>query len=361
MKICCVIPSLQSGGMERVMSMLINGFIRNHNAEVHVVLYGSVREVFYDLDKRACIHTPKWQFDKRHRTRDTIRTMLFLRKTLKDFHADAILSFGAFWNSLVLLSCYGLRLPIFISDRGTPMYPTKGTMYRLKQLLYPTAKGIVVQTSTAEQLCRRRYRQTNFKVIGNPIRDISISDNIQRENNIVSVARLVNTKNFNRLISIFEEIENHGWKLIIVGGNADGQHILEKLQAQRDKSPMKDNIILAGTQKNVESYLLKAKVFAFTSSEEGFPNAIGEAMSAGLPVVSYDCITGPSEMIEDGKNGYLTEVFDDATFKKRLETLMNDEELRAEMGKNAKESIRQFSEEKIIEKFYQFITEKSKA
>lgn len=359
MKICCVIPSLQSGGMERVMSVLINGFIHQYGAETHVVLYGSNRGVFYDLDDSAIIHTPEWQFDKKHRIRDTIRTMLFLRKTLKKLRSDAILSFGAFWNSLVLLSCYGKHFPIYISDRGTPMYSTSGFNYRLKQFLYPTAKGIIVQTNTAKQLCTQRYRQNNFKVIGNPIREIVSSEAVERKNIIVSVARLVNTKNFDRLISIFEQINNKDWKLIIVGGNADGQHVLEELQAQRDKSPMKENIILAGTQKDVESYLLKAKIFAFTSSEEGFPNAIGEAMSAGLPVVSYNCITGPSEMIEDGKNGYLTDVFDDATFKNRLETLMNDEELRAEMGRNAKESIRLFSEEKIIEKFYQFITEKA--
>lgn len=360
MKICCVIPSLQSGGMERVMSVLINGFIRQYGAETHVVLYGSNRGVFYDLADSAIIHTPEWQFDKNHRMRDTIRTMLFLRKTLKKLHPDAILSFGAFWNSLVLLSCYGKHFPIYISDRGTPMYPTSGFNYRLKQFLYPTAKGIIVQTNTAKLLCSQRYRQDNFKVIGNPIREIPSNGALERENIIVSVARLVNTKNFDRLISIFEQINKKDWNLIIVGGNADGQHIMEELQAQREKSPMKNNIILAGTQKDVDSYLLKAKVFAFTSSEEGFPNAIGEAMSAGLPVVSYNCMTGPSEMIENGKNGYLVDVFDDSTFIQRLQQLMNDNNLRLKMGEYAKESIRRFSIERIVDRFYDFITNNSK-
>ena len=360
-KICCVIPSLQPGGMERVMSVLANGFVNNHNAEVHLILYGAGRSVFYQINPSIHIHVPPFEFNKQHRTWNTLKTIRFLRKTIRGINPVAAISFGSLWNSLVLLSCLGSKTPVYISDRGTPLGYTKGIHAKLKQILYPTAAGIVVQTKYAEEVYRKRFRQKNYCVIGNPIRETMIPEQNQRENTVVSVGRLIGTKHYDRLIRIFEEIGNKDWKLIIIGGNADGQHRLEELQAQRNKSPMKDNIILAGTQKNVESYLLKAKIFAFTSSEEGFPNAIGEAMSAGLPVVSYDCITGPSEMIEDGKNGYLTEVFDDATFKNRLETLMNDEKLRAEMGKNAKESIKQFSEEIIIEKFYQFITEKSKA
>lgn len=360
-KLCCVIPSLQTGGMERVMSILINGFIRYNHAETHVILYGSKRDIYYSLDTDAIIHIPAWEFNKTYRIWSSLKTMWFVRKTIKKVKPNSVISFGSRWNSFVLISCIGNGFPIYISDRGAPRVSIPRFHLVLKRLLYPFAKGMIVQTTFAEKLANERYRQKNICVIGNPIREIVIPEFNQRENIIVSVGRLIGTKNFDRLIKIFEEIGNKDWKLVIIGGDADGQHRLEELQNQRDNSPMKDNIVLAGTQKNVESYLLKAKIFAFTSSEEGFPNAIGEAMSAGLPVVSYDCITGPSEMIEDGKNGYLTEVFDDVTFKNRLETLMNDEELRAEMGRNAKESIKQFSEEKIIKKFYQFITEKSKA
>lgn len=355
-RLCCVIPSLQPGGMERVMSVLINGFVRYHKAEVHVILYGAKRGVFYEVDKNAILHIPPFEFDKSHRTRSTLKTMLFLRKTIRKIQPDAVLSFGSMWNSMVLMSCLGMNVPIYISDRGTPLNYTTGMHARLKNVLYPTAAGMIVQTKYAEEVGRKRFRQKNYCVIGNPIKNIDIVGFEQRENIVVSVARLVDTKNFDRLISIFERIGNPDWKLIIVGGDADGQHIMEELQKQRELCTLKDNIILAGTQKYVTSYLLKAKIFAFTSSEEGFPNAIGEAMSAGLPVVSYDCITGPSEMIEDGQNGYLTEVFDDETFQKRLETLMNDEELRLIMGRQAKESIKRFNEESIVEKFYKFIT-----
>lgn len=356
MKICCVIPSLQPGGMERVMSVLANGFTNYPDSEIHLILYGSDRSVFYQIEPTIHIHVPNFEFNKQRRTWDTLKTIRFLRKTIREIKPFTVLSFGSKWNSLVLISCLGNGHSVFISDRGTPLRYTKGIHAKLKDFLYPTAAGIIVQTKYAEAVYKKRFRQKNLCVIGNPIRETIIPEQNHRENIIVSVGRLIVTKHYDRLIKIFEEIGNKNWKLIIVGGDADGQHNFEGLQEQCKNSSMRDNIVLAGTQKDVVSYLLKAKIFAFTSSEEGFPNAIGEAMSAGLPVVSYDCITGPSEMIEDGKNGYLTEVLDDVTFKNRLETLMNDEELCAEMGRNAKESIKQFSEERIVGQFYEFIT-----
>jgi GalNAc-alpha-(1->4)-GalNAc-alpha-(1->3)-diNAcBac-PP-undecaprenol alpha-1,4-N-acetyl-D-galactosaminyltransferase len=117
-----------------------------------------------------------------------------------------------------------------------------------------------------------------------------------------------------------------------------------------------DRITLAGRQSDVESYYLRSKIFAFTSSSEGFPNVIGEAMSAGLPVISFDCVAGPSDMITDGENGFLIPLFDYRNFERKLHILMHDKKLREKLGANSKASIRKFAIEGIGEQFYSFIT-----
>ena len=109
-------------------------------------------------------------------------------------------------------------------------------------------------------------------------------------------------------------------------------------------------------QKNVDDYLNRASIFVFPSSSEGFPNVIGEAMAAGLPVVSYDCMAGPSDMVEEGKNGYLVPVFDDEAMKARLVELMCNEPLREKMGNYAQQSIMKFDKDEICQRFYKFIT-----
>ena len=192
-------------------------------------------------------------------------------------------------------------------------------------------------------------------IIGNPIRDVSINPAIKREKMILSVGRLINTKHYDRLINVFAEINAPEWTLCIVGGDALKLNNSEKYKKQIEDMGLQGRVVLTGMQKDVDSYLNRASVFAFPSSSEGFPNVVGEAMAAGLPVVSYDCVAGPSDMIEDGRNGYLVPVFDDEMMKDRLQRLMKDEELRKTMGDNAQQSIKRFDKDEICQRFYDFI------
>jgi glycosyltransferase involved in cell wall biosynthesis len=122
---------------------------------------------------------------------------------------------------------------------------------------------------------------------------------------------------------------------------------------------MAERIILAGKRNDVDLFYNKAKIFAFTSSSEGFPNVIGEAMSAGLPVVAYDCIAGPSDLIEQGITGYLVPLHDRVEFKLKLKNLMKSEALREQFSKRAQISIKKFSADIISKQFENFILSES--
>lgn len=356
-KVAFVIPTMSSGGMERVMNEVVTYFSAMPRTECHLIIYGKSGEDFYIVPSNVLIHKPEFKFNDAKRSWDTLKTAQFIRKTVKQIKPDVLLSFGEYWNNFVLLSLLGLKTPIFISDRNNPEEPLGIIHGFLRKLLYPAATGIIAQTSKAEDIFKTKFKNRNIRVIGNPIRAISPNNEVKRENIIVTVGRLIKTKNFNHLIDIFSKLENSGWKLIIVGGDSNKQTNSVSLQAQIDRLGLSENVILAGTQKNVENYLLRSKIFAFTSSSEGFPNVIGEAMSAGLPVVSYDCIAGPSEMIEDGKNGFLIPLFEDKLFEEKLRYLMHNEDAREQMGTYAKESIKTFSVENIGKQFYNFIIE----
>lgn len=338
------------------MSELINGFIREQSAEVHVILYGIARDCFYEIDNRAEFHIPRFKFTNRYRTWSTLKTLHYLRGEIKRIKPDTVLSFGNYWNSFVLLATKGLNIPVYVSDRSSPAKDMGWIQNKLRKLLYPKATGIIAQTFKAKEYYDKMFTQNNYSIIGNPIRDIMIPDNIIRENLIISIGRLIHTKHYDRMIRLFHELNRPDWKLVIVGGDAQGQNNKTKLKDLLDSFGNPSNIELAGTQKDVESYLLKSKIFAFTSSSEGFPNVVGEAMSAGLPVISYDCVAGPSDMITDSVNGYLIPVFDDELFKLKLLELMDDDNKRLLMGNKAKESIKQFEVNRIVDKFYRFIT-----
>lgn len=113
-----VIPSLNPGGMERVMSELLNYIVKQLNRNVHLILYGIERSVFYELDSDIQVHRPRSQFNNRKRFWYTLRIFLFLRKKIRSLNPDAILSFGEVWNNF-LLACWRLKPPLFIWGRAS--------------------------------------------------------------------------------------------------------------------------------------------------------------------------------------------------------------------------------------------------
>jgi GalNAc-alpha-(1->4)-GalNAc-alpha-(1->3)-diNAcBac-PP-undecaprenol alpha-1,4-N-acetyl-D-galactosaminyltransferase len=356
LKICLVIHSLGIGGMERVMSIIANYIAEQNNAEVDLVLIGLDRNIEYQLSDKVQVHRPPFSFSNSRRTYDTVRTMIFLHRKLKELKPNCVLSFGEMWNNLVLISAIGTGCKVYISDRSKPGKDLGRLHNKLRDFLYPKASGYVAQTNLAAQLCRSDKWNENIKVIGNPINRIPKSSDSQKDNTVLFVGRLIKTKHVDQLIKIFHEIDNREWKLCIVGGDAKRLSLSKELDKLVKKLGVGEQILLEGEQHNMAQYYNRSKIFAFPSSSEGFPNVIGEALSAGLPVVAYDCIAGPSDMINDGENGFLIELFNKEVFKRKLKLLMKDEELREEMSRKAKQSISKFESNKIAEEFYNFIT-----
>lgn len=350
-KICLVIPSLQPGGMERVMSELAHYFCGQTELEVHILLYGIKRDIFYELPENITIHKPEFTFNNKVRTWSTLRTIYWLRRKIQKIEPNTILSFGELWNNFVLLSTLGLKYPVFVSDRCQPNKSLGGLHDPLRNWLYPKAAGVICQTETAKNIYGKMFKHENFVVIGNPIREIEPNPTIPKENIVLAVGRLIKSKHHDDLIRIFDAINPEGWKLVIVGDDALKQKNKEKLEELVKSLNIQGKIELAGKRSDVDDFYNRAKIFAFTSSSEGFPNVIGEAMSAGLPVITYDCVAGPSDLVEHEKTGYLIKLHDKENFKLDLEQLITNEEQRQTMGEKGQEKIKQFSVSEIAQKF----------
>jgi glycosyltransferase involved in cell wall biosynthesis len=357
--ICLVIPSLHVGGMERVMSELAQYFCKRKEYEVHLLMYGFTREISYPIPNNLIIHKPNFEFDNNRRFWNTLKTFWFLRKEMKCIQPDATLSFGELWNNFVLITLLGMKFPVIVSDRCQPDKSLGLLHDALRKLLYPKAAGVICQTETAKLIYEKMFRQSNFQVIGNPIRAIKDNPHIQKENIILTVGRLISSKHHDELIEIFAEIDPEGWRLIIVGDDALKQQNKTKFDALIVKLGMQKKVFLEGKRLDVDDYYNRSKIFAFTSSSEGFPNVLGEAMSAGLPVVAYDCVTGPSDLIEHEKSGYLVKSRNRKEFKISLEALIADEFKREEMGQRGRLIIGDYSIEEIGRKFEKIITDEN--
>jgi GalNAc-alpha-(1->4)-GalNAc-alpha-(1->3)-diNAcBac-PP-undecaprenol alpha-1,4-N-acetyl-D-galactosaminyltransferase len=344
-KIVFLIQSLQAGGMEKVMAQLLDSFSCKPDLEIHLILFGINRDIFYPIPDNIKIHLPPFAFNNKNRLNSTLKTMKFLRLKVKEITPYSILSFGEYWNSLVLISLLGTKNRVFVSDRCQPNKSLGKIHDVLRRYLYPFAVGVIAQTSQAKEIYTTLFTNKNVKVIGNPISMQKNPSKIVRENVILSVGRLIDSKNYDRLIRIFSEIDTGNWKLIILGGDALKQKNLQKLRALVLDLGLEHKIELMGTVSDTEIYYRKSKIFAFTSSSEGFPNVIGEALSNGLPVISYNCVAGPSDLINDAENGFLIDVFDDENYKTLWNYLHN----------NTLNSVKKYSKEPIAQEYYKFI------
>lgn len=339
--------------MERVATELANFWVKDITILVHFVLFGTKASVFYKIDPHVQIH---WINQKRKYKIGGFTVFNALRKKIISIKPDAVLSFGTIWNKYVILSLLGTGIPVFISDRGQPG-KYRGNFHEwMIKILYPKAEGIIAQTETAKQVYEKKRLNKYIRVIGNPVRKIEQLPEMKRENIILTVGRLIKTKHHDRLIHIFAQLDATDWKLVIVGGDIPGQNRMQYLKSLTEELGVAGRVFFEGEQANVDDYYRKAKIFAFTSSSEGYPNVIAEALSAGLPVVAYDCVAGPSEMIRDGENGFLISVFDEKEFQDKLQLLVKDDLLRKKLSSKCLGIAKDYSIEKVSTSFLNVFT-----
>ena len=329
-KIAFVIPSLHAGGMERVMSELANYTAQKSFIDCYLISLSSSNE-FYKLDETVNYIKPNFDFNNKKRLTSTLKLLFFLRKNLKSINPNSVLSFGETYNSFVLLSALGLGLNVFVSDRSKPDKDWGFLHNKLRKILYPTAKGIVAQTIFSKNFLSKETKHKNIKVIPNPV---DSSKFLSRTNQkiVLTVGRLISTKRVDILIDAFAKSQNKDWQLWIVG---DGPKKAE-LEQKVINSGLTDKVTFFGFKKDIQELYSKTGIFAFTSYSEGFPNAILEAMASGLPVIAFDCIAGPADLIENEKTGFLIPLGNVEDFQKKLNIMMTSAELLDNFSNNTK-------------------------
>jgi GalNAc-alpha-(1->4)-GalNAc-alpha-(1->3)-diNAcBac-PP-undecaprenol alpha-1,4-N-acetyl-D-galactosaminyltransferase len=253
----------------------------------------------------------------------SLRIIFYLRSKVNTIKPDSVLSFGEGYNSMTILSLLGLKVRTYVSDRSSPLHQLNFLNRKFMQALYPKADGVISQTQIAKEVISKKADLEKVYVVPNPVKIIQKVDE-REENIILNLGRLVPEKNQLQLIRMFSNIENKDWKLIIVGEGP----LRADLEKEIKNLKLESKVILAGAQYDLRNYFSKAKVFAFTSISEGYPNALCEAMAFPLPVISFNCVAGPSDIIENGVNGFLIEPNDNRKFEEKLTLLMQNEGLR---------------------------------
>lgn len=192
---------------------------------------------------------------------------------------------------------------------------------------------------------------SNFVYMYNPS-TFQVKDSIdctKRGHYVIAVGRLSLQKNFQSLLRawaiVAESVKD--WKLVILGEGPERK----KLESLVDLLGINESVLLKGYSNEVDKELEHASIFVLSSIYEGFGLVILEAMSKGLPVVSYTCPYGPRDIIKDGKSGFLVPLNNEKMLAERIVRLIKDKELRVTMGSEALRRIRDFDISVIVKQW----------
>lgn len=351
--IALIVPSLKTGGMERVATVLANYYAEHTDLKVCLITL-SDQGVAYEVHPDVQLRQPAYDLTRLSFLDACWKAVTHLRKTFRELRPDSALSFGDRYNAFVILSSLGFKMKVFVSNRMRPSASNGWKIDLLNKILYPLSSGIVAQTEAAKSVFLKRYLQPNITAIGNPF-PLPESVAKQRAKMVLNVGRFNDEKNQHLLVRYFNELNTEGWELIFLGDGPKREKTDEELK--RLKKGKK--VVLAGTVKPVDPYYERSSIFAFTSTTEGFPNALGEAMSFGCACISFDCETGPSELIDDGQNGFLVPVGDHEQYKRKLQQLLDDPDLRRQFSAMGREKMKQFELAVIARKYLAFILGKA--
>lgn len=211
----------------------------------------------------------------------------------------------------------------------------------LYKCLLPKLDLHIVLTKGEQTRYKRELKSTKVKYIYNPLTFQSEKKSTTSGSKLLFVGRLdYDIKGLDYLAEIFYIVKKSipDARLTVVG---DGNGRIPFEQKIRSLG-LRDSVFMAGQSSAVQEYYLESSICLVTSRQEGFGLVVTEAMECGLPVVSFKT-EGPSEIIEDGINGYLIEKFDINTFADKVINLCLDEEKKMEMGIQAKERAKTFS------------------
>jgi glycosyltransferase involved in cell wall biosynthesis len=338
MVIAMLIPTLRTGGAERVCSLLANYWAcAGHRVTVMTFedasgdafdLAPSVRRVVLG---HAQLTSNFWTtFAKNFARIWLVRRQLRLQK------ADVAISFMSPANACLALSALGTPTAAVGTERTFPPAIPLGRLRELMRwALYGLLDHVVAQTRVSADWIDLRTRARQVSVIPNPVslplsrRPPEVSPQVWLRPGcrlVLAVGRLTVEKQFDHLIHAFASVSSSrpDWKLVVLG---DGP-LRASLDATIERCKADDRIFLIGAVGNVADWFNVASAYAMTSAFEGYPNSLLEALASGVPAVAYDCLAGPRDLIADGVNGLLVPPQSITGLEAALATLMDSEATR---------------------------------
>ena len=360
-KLLIFFPNCQIGGTERVISLMSEFFNRDYELYLLTICqnekkYNYFYKDFFVLDN-SYLHK-KGLLNKIIKYKNWIKET---KNVINKIQPDIILPFGEIPNFIVMyLKIFNyINSKVIVNVRNSEsVFLEKAQFGKIIKLsmkfMYDRADLVLTNSNGSKiDLIDNIGVKNKIEVVYNPVRKCKEEKKeTKTKKRIINIGRLNTQKAQHYLIEAINKLrmDNGKWRIkgdfeLVIIGKGEREKELKELVK---KYKLEDKIRFLGWQDNPFYWLQNSDVFVLTSRWEGMPNVLIEAMACKCPVISFDCPSGPNEIIDKpGENGVLLEVGDVEGLSESIANVLNDEEYGEKLSKNAYKRALDFDVEKI--------------
>ena len=355
MKIALVVDDFH-GGAGNIAQLLATELHKTH--EVTMILTNLHSAKRYPLEGIRVVDLPM-SINGGNKLGGLLSSIKKMKRALNaELKPDLIISFLDNNNSLVCLSQWWHKRPIIVSERSNPLavFPNPAWVH-IRRVAYRRANVVTVQFDVFRSFEKGRFEKkcmVTSNVVETPAKrkETWANDGVIR---FATFGRLATIKRTSLAIKLFGKAhkQNPNMEFHIFGDGPNRERLEELIREQG----LTDCVFLRGYCNDVHGTMVDFDGYLMASSQEGFPNALSEAMALGRPTVSFRCHDGIRQMTEDGQAGFVLEEGDRDGYVEKILCIARDAELRKAMGQRAMHITERYSMDKIMEQWMACIKE----
>ncbi len=352
MKLLFVISHLHFGGAARVISVLASGLSYLDKYKVAILSHtnGTSFHLSSLVGHDYLYHTSEI---KRSLFNRVLRHLVYIPKlfiALNRHNPDVVIVSLRGMNWRLILLCRALAIRVIATEHTNHKAETGLFSWIERRLVYTLADDVVVLSDFDYKFYNSFL--SSVHIIPNPLPFTPISNREDRQYRILLAGDLDRwyIKGFDLILSVYSSLisEFPEWRLAIAGGGSNGLAYLTNLAS---KLSITDRVDFLGHSNRVDLEMQASEIFIMSSRYEGFSMVLIEAMSQGCACISFDCIAGPSEILEGGSCGLLVPNGDLLSMTNSLRLLMHSPLLRRTLSTKAIQRSFHFSTDRIVKQW----------
>jgi len=347
MKILYITPRINDeGGVARVLSIKANYLAEALDYKIHILTQNKGNSpLFYDFSEKISLHD---MVLSGNRIQYLLQYKKALKKHINTINPDIIIVCDNGIKGFLVPYLLQTNIPILFESHGSFFNDEKQRSSNILESLKVKTNLILKKMGAAKfdkfialsEENKKEWNLKNIEIIPNPNWLTTPKTNALDSNKIISVSRHSHEKGIDRLLLVWQKvIESRPDLILDIYGKSDENKTYQTLA---NELKLEHNVNFYEPVKNIQEKYGEASMYVMTSRYEGFPMVLIEAMASGLPCIAYDCPVGPAALIKNNYNGFLIKENQTEDFASKVLELINNHELRLQMGQNAQDSVQKY-------------------